>query len=81
MKSKGERFGAGAAIPNSGIYAAVHTGHPKEDHEVTCLRGRKFPSCRECGSKVEFVLVRKAKHVKSHELFSGEVAAVTSASV
>jgi hypothetical protein len=74
MTSKGERFSAGATIPSSGIYSAVHTGHPKEDHDVTCTRGKKFPECRDCGAKVEFVLVRKAKHVRHHELFSGEVA-------
>jgi len=74
MKSKAERFHPGTTIPSSGIYSAVHTGHPKDDHDVTCLRGRKFPACRECGSSVEFVLVRKAKHVKYHELFSGDAA-------
>jgi hypothetical protein len=75
MTSKGERFSAGTTVPSSGIYAAVHTGHPKQDHEVTCIRGKKFPACRDCGAKVGFILVRKAKHVKHHELFSGEVAA------
>jgi hypothetical protein len=72
MTSKGDRFHPGATIPNSGIYSAVHTGHPKEDHEVTCIRGRKFPACRDCGADVEFVLMRKAKHVKHHELFAGD---------
>ena len=74
MTSRGERFSAGATIPSSGIYAAVHTGHPKPDHEVTCIRGKKFPACRDCGVKAAFILVRKAKLVKHHELFSGEVA-------
>ena len=50
----------------------------KDDHDVTCLRGRKFPECRECGSSVEFVLVRKAKHVKYHELFAVDVASAAS---
>jgi hypothetical protein len=75
MTSKGERFRPGATIPSSGIYSAVHTGHPKEAHDVTCTRGKKFPVCKDCGPNVEFVLVRKAKHVRHHELFSGEVAA------
>jgi len=75
MTSKGERFSAGAPILSSGIYSAIHAGHPKEDHDVTCTRGNKFPECRDCGAKVAFVLVRKAKHVRHHELFSGEVAA------
>ena len=79
MTSKGERFSPGATIPSSGIYSAVHTGHPKEDHEVTCLRGKKFPECRDCGAKVEFVLMRKAKHVRHHELFSGDGAVVVPA--
>jgi len=72
MTSKEERFSAGATIPSSGIYSAVHKGHGKDAHEVTCLRGKKFPACRECGANVGFFLVRKAKHVRSHELFSGE---------
>ncbi len=83
MTSKGERFSPGATIPNSGIYSASHTGHPKPDHEVTCIRGKKFPACRECGAKAAFVLVHKAKSVRHHELFSGEAAvpATTSSAV
>jgi len=74
MTSKVERFSAGAPVPSSGIYSAVHTGHPKQEHEVTCIRGKRFPACRVCGTKAAFVLVRKAKYVRHHELFSGEVA-------
>jgi hypothetical protein len=78
MTSKGERFRPGVTIPSSGIYSAVHTGHPQEDHDVTCVQGRKFPACRDCGASVEFVLLRKAKHVKHHALFSGELGAAVS---
>lgn len=70
MTSNGERFRPGTTIPTSGIYSAVHKGHAKEDHDVTCTRGCRFPPCRTCGESVEFVLVRKAKHVRHHELFS-----------
>jgi hypothetical protein len=73
MALKGDRFRPGATVLSSGIYSAVHSGHPKEDHEVTCTRGKKFPACRDCGAKVEFVLMHKAKHVRHHELFSGEL--------
>ncbi len=41
----------------------------------SCLRGRRFPPCRDCGSKVAFVLVHKAKNVGHHELFSSEISA------
>jgi hypothetical protein len=62
-------FKAGDKVRKSGIYSAVHEGKHANAHEVTCIAGKRFPSCRECGEEVRFVLVRHAKDVNRHEHF------------
>src|ERR1700687_965644 len=44
----------GEKVPHSGIYTVTHgLGHARE-HEVTCIKGRKFPPCRNCkGTRFE----------------------------
>ena len=69
MASKGDSFHPGEKVPNSGIYTVEHDGH-REDHEVTCVKGKVFPPCGDCGKGVSFVLKYKAKHVKDHRLFA-----------
>ena len=62
-------FKAGDKIRKSGIYSVLHDGKHNEAHEVTCVAGKKFPPCDECGELVQFVLVRHAKLVSRHEHF------------
>jgi hypothetical protein len=62
-------FKAGDKIRKSGIYSVLHDGKHNEAHEVTCVAGKKFPPCDECGELVQFVLVRHAKLVSRHENF------------
>jgi hypothetical protein len=61
-------YKAGEKITRSGIYSVLHEGHA-EAHEVTCVAGKKFPPCDECGDAVRFVLVRHARHVARHDHF------------
>ena len=65
-----DAFEAGEKIKKSGIYSVLHEGKHAETHEVTCVAGRAFPPCSECGGAVRFLLVRHAKHVSRNEHFS-----------
>ncbi len=62
----------GSLVPESGIYEVVHHNekHDVQRHEVTCLKGKRFPPCRECGKDVEFRPVRLAAHIEDHRFFS-----------
>ena len=51
------RFKTGAVIPNNGIYRVFHSAH-RLPHEVTLLKGAKFPKCQQCADAVTFELVR-----------------------
>ena len=58
----------GEKVPDSGIYAVTHDpGHARE-HEVTCIKGRKFPPCRNCKG-ARFELKKAAIHVEDHLYF------------
>jgi hypothetical protein len=65
---------AGATIKKSGIYSVRHDGDHAGAHDVTCVAGKPFPLCAECGDKVRFVLVRAATHVGRHEQFRTRIA-------
>jgi len=56
----------------SGVYKVIHDPSHAGEHEVTCLKGRKFPRCRTCGHP-RFVLVKGADRVDAHEFFRGQV--------
>ncbi len=60
---------AGDRIKKSGIYSVVHEGQHAETHEATCLAGKRFPQCDECGDAVRFVLVRHARNIARQEHF------------
>jgi hypothetical protein len=62
-------FRAGDKIRKSGIYSVVHEGKHGEAQEVTCVAGKKFPPCDECGDSVRFVLLRHARHVSHQDHF------------
>ena len=54
----------GEIVPQSGIYKITHDQqHPDMPHEVTAVKGRRFPTCRHCKG-VSFVLVHAAQHVE-----------------
>ena len=60
----GERYEyrAGAAVPTSGIYTAVHELH-RQDHEVVAIQGEEFPRCRKCKDDVRFYLACAVLHM------------------
>jgi len=51
------RFKTDAVIPESGIYRVMHAAH-RLPHEVTLLKGEKFPKCQKCSHAVTFKLLR-----------------------
>ncbi len=63
-------FKVGEKVRKSGIYSVLHDGKHVGDHDVTCIAGKRFPACNECGELARFVLVRHAKDVNRHERFA-----------
>ena len=57
-KPSKSKFRVGAAIPATGIYRVFHLSH-RANHDVTLLKGEKFPPCNKCGDDVYFELVRE----------------------
>jgi hypothetical protein len=54
----------GEIVPQSGTYKIMHDrDHPDMPHEVTAVKGRRFPTCRHCKG-VSFALVHAAQHVE-----------------
>jgi hypothetical protein len=64
-----DTFKPGEKVKKSGIYSVTHDGEHAQAHEVTCVAGKTFPPCEECGEDVRFLLVKHAKHVGHHEHF------------
>lgn len=58
----------GDTVPESGIYTVRHDRTHVQNHEVTCVKGKKFPPCRDCSSP-RFELARPAIHIEDHQLF------------
>jgi len=53
----------GEIVPQSGIYTITHDqAHAYMPHEVTVIKGRRFPTCRHCKG-IRFQLARAAQHV------------------
>ena len=50
------RYRTGLEIPFSGIFSVRHKEH-RLPHEVTLLKGEKFPPCAKCSSSVQFELI------------------------
>ena len=58
-----QEFHPGQIVPESGIYRITHDPqHADMPHEVTVIKGRRFPTCRHCKG-ISFELVHAAKHV------------------
>jgi hypothetical protein len=61
-------YGPSETVPKSGIYDVVHKSpHSVSDHhQVTCVKGNKFPPCRDCKDGVKFKLHQAAYHLSEH---------------
>lgn len=66
---RGDVFKPGETVPRSGIYRVVHDTIHSEEHEVTCVYGKRFPPCNHCGHSVRFALVYPAQHIEHNENF------------
>jgi hypothetical protein len=72
-----QEFRPGEIVPQSGIYTITHdAAHADMPHEVTVIKGRRFPTCRHCKG-VRFELAHAAKHVG--EIRDGRTAMVVRA--
>ena len=58
-----EEFKPGQIVPESGVYRITHDpAHADMPHEVTVIKGRRFPTCRHCKG-VSFEVVHADRHV------------------
>ena len=53
-----DQYKPGDRVPRSGIYRVIHDPVHCQEHEVTCVRRKKFPTCNDCGGRVRFELAR-----------------------
>ena len=81
MANIGDVFKPGDDVPHSGIYRVIHDTNHREEHEVTCVYGKKFPPCNYCGNHPRFVLKHWAQHIEQNEHFKpGSLRAAAQAS-
>jgi hypothetical protein len=62
-------FKPGEQVPTTGIYTAGHIQH-RRSHEVFAVQGEQFPSCRRCGGRVRFELLRAAAYIDEDRDFA-----------
>jgi hypothetical protein len=65
----GDVFKPGDECKRSGVYRVLHDPSHADEHEVSCMFGRKFPPCNRCGDYVRFVLEHGAIFIGSHAHF------------
>ena len=53
-------YNPGQIVLKAGIYKVMHAGH-RLPHKASFKAGEKFPSCRQCGTKVGFELLLAAE--------------------
>jgi hypothetical protein len=63
-------YKSGDEVPASGIYDVVHNPAHAQPHQVTCVKGKTFPSCKGCLNP-RFTLWRAAHYIQNHEHFRG----------
>ena len=70
VASLGDVFRPGDAILHSGIYRVLHDPAHQEPHDVICLNGSQFPTCR-CCTLTRFILIRGAEAIDANDHFRG----------
>ena len=61
-----QEFKSGEIVPQSGIYRITHDPAHMEVHEVTALKGHRFPTSRHCKSlRFELEYARRATSTSS----------------
>ena len=61
-------FKPGDAVPEAGIYEAIHRAH-REAHHVSIGAGAVFPDCNSCDGAVRFRFLRAATPIDRDEDF------------
>lgn len=61
-----QEFKSGEIVPQSGIYRITHDPAHTQAHEVTAIKGKRFPTCRHCKG-IRFELVHAARHIDELE--------------
>ena len=61
-----QEYKPGEIVPHSGIYTITHDpAHPGMPHEVTVIKGLRFPTCRHCkGVTFEVAHVGEIDHLE-----------------
>jgi len=61
-----QEYKPGEIVPQSGIYTITHDpAHPGMPHEVTVIKGLRFPTCRHCkGVTFEVAHVGEIDHLE-----------------
>jgi hypothetical protein len=59
----------GETVTHSGVYRVIHDNNHIAPHEVTVIRGRRFPPCNHCGQHPRFVPSKLAIHIDEHSNF------------
>jgi len=60
-----QEYKPGEIVPQSGVYTITHDPiHADMPHEVTVIKGRRFPTCGHCKG-ITFQLAHAAKHRRS----------------
>ncbi|MBL7800608.1 MAG: YjzC family protein [Chitinophagales bacterium] len=54
------KYKPGETVPQSGIYAEVHTAYQKNIMELTFIKGEYFPPCN--GRGYHYELIKAAMH-------------------
>lgn len=72
-----QEYRPGEIVPQSGIYRITHEpAHAEMPHEVTVIKGRRFPTCRHCKG-VRFELAHAPRHVSEIDHFEEAQAPVS----
>lgn len=62
QRAKANDLRTGCAVPESGIYRALHSQH-RLPTEITLVKDHLFPRCAKCPKPVYFELLRSAPFV------------------
>jgi hypothetical protein len=54
-------YPAGATVPRSSRYVAMHRGHHLPYQMMNLFGGEQFPRCPECGDTVSYIEVIRAR--------------------
>jgi hypothetical protein len=61
-------FRVDEVVVETGLYRVFHVGH-RASHEVTLLKGTRFPRCAQCENDVHFELVNTVPEIERDEDF------------